>query len=341
MRALVYTGDKRVELQTVPDPAPGPGDVLVRVRATGICGSDVHGFLGHSARRKPGLVLGHEVTGVVIDAGAGADRALIGKRVAVNPLISCHRCPACRVGRHSCCDTWRLLGLDTTHGGFAEYTVVPARNVRPLLDHVTDAEAVMIEPLANAFHLLGHLTPETPLLPTAALFGGGTLGACILTVALARGLRVLLVSEPNPARAAVMRRLGAAHVVDPRQANVVDELKRLTGGRGVDVALDAVGREDVRQAAAAGAARGGTVLLLGLDAGPTSFDFADLVRREVRLQCSFAYAERDFHAACDLVERRAVDFTPWTDLLPLDHGQAAFERLVTNPGDRLKIALTV
>lgn len=341
MRALVYTGNKRVEMLQFPDPSPAPGQVLLKVRATGICGSDVHGFLGLNPRRKPGLVLGHETTGVVERLGEGVDASLLGKRVAVNPLISCTRCRMCMIGRHSCCDSWRLLGLDATHGSFADYVVVPQRNVRPLPDHVTDKAAVMVEPLSNAFHLLSHLTTEQPLLSTCVIFGGGTLGACILAVAQARGLQVLAVSEPNPARAKVMQTLGAPRVLDPRQTNVVEQIKSMTGGRGVEVSIDAVGRDDVRQASIALVARGGTVLLLGNEHGPSTLDFADLIRREVRLQTSYAYAEKDFHAACDFVERGAVDFSPWTDLVPLEEGQAAFDRLVTNPGDRIKIALTL
>ena len=339
MKALVYTAPRTLEMREVEEPRPGPGEVLIRVSMTGICGSDMHGFLGHSARRKPGLVLGHETHGTVSALGEGVDKSLDSPGVSVNPLIACGRCAACRAGRQNVCADWRILGLDTTHGAFAESVCVPARNVFPLPAEVSEAEAVMIEPLANAVHLLSLAPVYAGMFPTAAIFGGGTLGAAILSVARTRGIRVVAQVEPNPQRAKVARSLGAECVLDPNAGDVAAEIYRLTDGRGVDLAIDAVGREVVRQAAAASVTRGGTVLLLGLDQGPTSLDFIDLIRREVRLQCSFTYTDADFAAAFALVARRAVDYRQWTDILPLAEGQQAFERLAADPGDRLKIIL--
>lgn len=339
MKALVYTAIKTLEMREIEEPRPAAGEVLVRVRATGICGSDIHGFLGHHARRQPGLVLGHETVGVVQMVGNGVDASLIGARVAVNPLISCLKCRACSEGRHNCCAQWRLLGLDKTHGAFAESVAVPARNVHVLPDHVSEAAAVMIEPLANAFHLLSHTPTHAGLLPTAVIFGCGTLGAAILSVAQARGFQVVAQSERNPQRAGVARELGVIHVLNPDEEDVVSSVMEITGGRGVDVTIDAVGSQGTRTAAVQCVTRGGTALLLGLDEMTSSFDFSDIMRREVRLQCSFAYAERDFSAAFDFVCSGAADYSRWTDVLPLERGQEAFERLINDPGDRLKIIL--
>ncbi|MDF2439897.1 MAG: (R,R)-butanediol dehydrogenase / meso-butanediol dehydrogenase / diacetyl reductase [Abditibacteriota bacterium] len=339
MKALVLSAFEKLEMQERETPHAAAGEVLVRVRATGICGSDVHGFLGHHARRQPGLVLGHETVGEVQAVGKGVDASLVGSRVAVNPLISCMKCRACSAGRHNCCAQWQLLGLDQTAGAFAEAVTIPARNVHPLPEHVTDAAAVMIEPLANAFHLLSHIPAQAGLLPTAAIFGCGTLGAAILSVAQARGLQVVAQSERNPQRARVAAELGAARVLNPQQDDVVSAIMEATGGRGVDVAIDAVGTQETRSAAVKSVARGGTVLLLGLDEMSSSFDFSDIMRREVRLQCSFAYAETDFAAALDFVCRGAADYSRWTDVLPMEHGQEAFEQLIKDPGDRLKLVL--
>ena len=336
MKALVYTALKTMELREVPEPTPGKGEVKLKVSATGICGSDVHGFLGHSARRQPGLILGHETMGVVVEG----EPAVEGKRVSVNPLISCGQCSACRAGRQNCCPTWRLLGMDHTHGGFADFIVVPRHNVHLIPDSVTDAAAVMVEPLANAFHILSMIPQSAGLLPTIAILGGGTLGACILSVALARGLQVVAVSEPNPLRAAVAKKLGATTVLDPPETDVLSWVREATKGQGVNAAVDAVGNSITRTAATAIVERGGTALFLGLDQGQSSFDFFDLIRREVRIQTSYAYTEHDFAAALDFVIRGEVDFSPWTDVLNINDGQAAFERLTQNPGDRLKVTLT-
>jgi len=221
----------------------------------------------------------------------------------------------------------------------ADWFTIPARNVRPIPDHVSDNTAVMIEPLANAVHLLSHVPPSMGAFPSIVVIGGGTLGASTLAVARARGWNVVAVVEPNPGRAAAMRDLGAPVTLDPRTQDIPAALRQLTGGRGPDVVADCVGRAATRRTAADAVARGGFVLLLGLDEGPTELDFIDLVRREVCLQCSYTYRESDFAEAMGLVADGKVNFEPWTDRLPLQLGQAAFDRLVRDPGDRLKIVL--
>lgn len=335
MKALVYTAVRTVEVHEVDMPVAGPTEVLVRVGATGICGSDIHGFLGHSSRRMPGLILGHETVGIIEEG----DESLLGKRVSVNPLITCMLCPACRAGRHNNCLNWRLLGMDQTHGGFGEYVTVPRRNVHPIPDSVHDEKAVMVEPLANAFHILSMIPQSAGLAPTAVIVGGGTIGACIYAVAQARGLQILAVSEPNPKRQAILEALGCRRVIDPRSTDVADTILAETNGQGVSLAIDAVGSSVTRNTCAKLVSRGGTALLLGLDEGTTSFDFFDLVRREVRLQTSFAYTEQNYAEALDFVVNGAVDFTPWTTSMPTEQGQQAFETLVNSPGQYLKIAL--
>ncbi len=322
MKALVYTAVNRVEILERPQPVPGDGEVLVQVAATGICGSDLHGFLGHHARRQPGLVLGHETVGI---ARSGL---LAGRRVVVNPLTACGDCRACALGTPNVCATWRLLGLDDVQGAFAEYLVVPEENVLPIPDGVPDSRAVLTEPLANAVHILGLLPAQRGL--RGAILGGGTLGALIMLVALRWGMEVEAVVEPNAARAEALRRLGAPRVIDPRVESLPE---------GLDFAVDAVGRSTTRQAAVRSVRKGGTVLLLGLDEGDTTLDFQDLVRREIRLQGSFAFTPDDFRDALGMIADGHVQLDSFTDILPLAEGQAAFERLANDPGDRLKILL--
>ncbi|MCZ7645442.1 MAG: alcohol dehydrogenase catalytic domain-containing protein [Planctomycetota bacterium] len=339
MKALFLAATKKVELREMERPKAGPGEVLVKTGAAGICGSDMHGFFGRSPRRQPGLVMGHEFFGTVAEAGAGVDRGLIGRRVSVNPLVPCNACEMCRAGRQNVCLDWYLIGMDQVPGAFAEYVKAPARQLFPLPDNVPDGEAVMVEPLANAVHLISMAPAHSGLLPTAAIWGGGTLGIAILCVARLRGLRVVAVVEPNSRRAAVAKKLGAEHVLDPKTQDVVAEIRKLTGGHGVDVGIEAVGFPVCRQQSAAALIRGGTALLLGIDHPETSFDFTDLVRREIRLQCSYGYTPCNYREAFDIVAGRRIELEPWIDIVPLAEGQAAFDRLATDPGDRVKIAL--
>ena len=340
MKALVMTQFGRVEMQERPEARAGAGEVLVRVSATGICGSDVHGFIGKSARRQPGLVLGHETMGVVTELGEGVSaKELLNRRVSVNPLISCQRCENCAAGRQNVCTNWRLIGLDKLPGAFADAVALPLRQVTPLPDSVSDAEAVMIEPLANAVHMIALAPVHAGMFPTAVIYGGGTLGVSILAVCRARGIRVLAVVEINPGRAKVAETLGAERVLNPKTQDVPAEILKMTGGRGVDLGLDAVGLEVTRHGTLACTTRGGTAIFLGLDQGPTNLDFIDLIRREIRIQCTYGYTEKDFAAAFDLVARKAVNFARWTDIEPLSEGQSAFDKLVKDPGDRMKIEL--
>lgn len=339
MNALVLTEFGKVELREIAAPRAGPGEVVLRVAATGICGSDLHGFLGLSPRRQPGLVLGHETHGRVHELGEGVDGAWRDKRVSVNPLVSCGRCEMCRQGRQNVCLNWYLIGLDRVPGAMAEFVAVPARNLLELPEGVDAGAAVMIEPLANAVHLIAMAPPHAGLYPSAAIWGAGTLGIAILSVARARGIRVVAVVETNPRRGEVARTLGAETVLDPRAVDAAAEIRRLTGGRGVDLGIEAVGIAATRQSAAAALVRGGTALLLGIQQPETAFDFTDLVRREIRLQCSYGFTNRDFQEAFDLVAGGRVDLRRWIEILPLARGQEGFERLHKDPGDRVKLAL--
>ena len=131
MKALVYTGPGRVEIQDVAKPAVGPGEALLAIHASGICGSDIHGFLGHSERRKPGLILGHEAVATIAEAHPSVTGWKRGQRVVVNPLMACGSCPACLAGKQNLCATWKILGLDRVHGTYAEFLALPASCLYP------------------------------------------------------------------------------------------------------------------------------------------------------------------------------------------------------------------
>ncbi len=329
MRAVVLTGTRAVELQDVAPPIAREDEVLVKVRATGICGSDVIGFLGHSPRRRPGLVMGHEVVGELLD----------GTRVTINPLITCGVCRACRGGRQNCCPRWGLLGMDLRHGGFAEVVAVPSRNLLPLQPKTSDLAAVMIEPLANAFHMAATAVAHAGPQASALLLGGGTLGACTVAAASACGVRVGAVSEPNKGRRTIMRDLGVPVGIDPISENLAERTREVFGPEGPDVVFECLGSETTRQQAAKLVASGGIAILLGLHENESTLGFHDIVRREIRMQGSFAYTENNFADAADFVESGAVDFGPWSRLDPLENAQAAFDLVSRSPDDVLKIAL--
>jgi 2-desacetyl-2-hydroxyethyl bacteriochlorophyllide A dehydrogenase len=315
-------------VQDCPRPVAGGDEVEISIAAAGICGSDVSGFLGHSRRRVPPLILGHELVG----------RASNGKRVVANPLISCGRCTACLSGSQNLCSSWRLLGMDRTAGCYAEYVSLPKSQVYEIPDALSDAKAVIAEPLANIVHLFRIAAPA-PFF-RMAIVGGGTMGALALLTAKRLGVREILVQDLSDARLAVARQMGASAALNVSTEEGREEAQRIAG-RGFDMVLDASGVGAARQAAFNLCRPGGTVVLLGMGAEKSEIDFVTSIRKEHRVAMSFAYTPVDFERSLALLTAGEIDLTPWTVEMALEQGQQAFERITTNPGDTLKIMLRV
>ncbi len=328
MRALVYTAPRQVEMKDVPRPSSVPGETEIAVLAAGICGSDISGFLGHSRRRTPPLVLGHELVGRTHD----------GRRVVVNPLISCGRCAACLSGAQNLCVSWRLLGLDRTAGCFAEFVALPEAQVCEIPDTLTDERALLTEPLANVVHLFRIAAPA-PFF-RMGIVGGGTMGSLSLLTALYLGAHEVLVQDVSAVRLDVARRMGATLAVNVSTEEGRAESHRFAA-HGLDLVLDASGTGSARQAAFDLCRPGGLVVLLGLSQERSEIDFVASIRKEHRVVMSFAYTPVDFERSLALLKAGEIDLTPWTREMPLDQGQQAFDRMANAPGDTLKMLLRV
>jgi threonine dehydrogenase-like Zn-dependent dehydrogenase len=328
MRALVYTAPLHVELQEIARPVSAQDELEVAVTAAGICGSDISGFLGHSRRRVPPLVLGHELVG----------RTPQGRRVVVNPLISCGRCTACLSGAQNLCSTWRLLGMDRTQGCYAEFVTVPESQVYEIPDDLPDHRAIATEPLANIVHMF-RLAAPAPFF-RMGIVGGGTMGSLALLTALRLGVREILVQDVSDIRLATARLMGATLAANVSMEQGRDEARRFAG-HGLDLVLDASGSGPARQAAFDLCRPGGLVVLLGMGSERSELDFVTSIRKEHRVAMSFAYTPVDFERALALLKSNQIDLTPWTVEEPLERGQQAFERMSSAPGDTLKMVLRV
>jgi threonine dehydrogenase-like Zn-dependent dehydrogenase len=288
MRALVYTAPGKVEIEERPRPNTQNGEAQIAIEVAGICGSDISGFLGHSALRRPPLVLGHELVGRLHD----------GRRVVANPLVSCGHCDACLSGSQNLCETWKLLGLGTTPGTFAEYVSLPSAQVYEVPDSLTAEQAILAEPLANIVHLFRIVSP--PPLFRLAIVGAGTMGALALLTSLRVGARDVMVADVNDQRLEIMRKLGAWSTINAAKPDRVSEAQRFAG-RGYDVVIDASGSAPARQMAFDFCRPGGQVVLLGMAAQRSEVNFIASIRKEHRVVMSFAYTPIDFKRSLDLL----------------------------------------
>lgn len=337
MKALVYVAPERMEIHQIPDPAPGAGEVLLGVAAAGVCGSDLHGFLGHSERRKPGLVMGHEAVATILELGAGVSGWRVGQRVSFNPLVTCGSCRACLEGRQNLCPTWTLFGMDRMHGTYAERVAVPARQLTTVSEQLGEDEAVLAEPMAVVIHAfrvgLAGATPRA-----MAIVGAGAIGSLSLVLAKLRGVPKVCVVDVNAARLDVARRLGADLALDAAREDLSAVVRDWSSG-GADAVVEAVGTAATRRAAVALAAKGARLILLGLAENDTALPWIDVTRNEQSFFTSFAYAPRDFHDSIELLESGRVAIRPFTQTRPLEDGQAGFLKMTRAPGATLKLLL--
>lgn len=298
MRASVMDRPMSVSIQDRPTPAPGPGDVLVQVRAVGVCGSDVHwyteGRIGSTVVAAP-LVLGHEASGHVVALGEGVTGDLMGQRVSIEPGVPCRRCQQCHRGRYNLCPNMRFMATPPIDGAFAEYVVMPADFVYPVPDSVSDDAAALLEPLSVGIwsNQQGGVGPGSRVLIT----GAGPIGLVALQVARAFGAGEVLVSDISPERLAVAEGFGGTPV-DARTADLSDAA--------VDTVLECSGAPAAIAAGFRAAGPSARVVLVGMGPAEVPVPLEVIQQRELVVTGTFRYANT-WPLALDLVARGAVD----------------------------------
>ena len=339
MRVSRLHGIRDLRLEELPAPTPGPGEVLLRVKAVGVCGSDVHyyleGRIGDAIVSEP-LILGHEFSAQVAELGPQAhsgrvDGLEIGQLVAVEPGISCGRCEPCRHGHPNLCPHVRYCGTPPIDGVFAEYAVMPAENCYPLPQGFGPAEGALLEPLGIAIHSvdLAHLKVGQ----TVAVLGAGPIGLLIAAVARAAGAGEIFVTEPLAHRRQFALDYVADAALDPGDTDVAAEILQLTGGRGVDVAFEAAGAVDTPQQAVDVACIGGKVILVGIPSDDRMAIKASTARHKGIVLKPVFRMKHTYSRAIRLVQTGMVDVKPLaTHLFPLERIVEAFE-LVTGYED--------
>ncbi|HEY3363551.1 MAG TPA: alcohol dehydrogenase catalytic domain-containing protein [Symbiobacteriaceae bacterium] len=299
MKALMLTEPFKTQVQDVPEPVAGPGEVLIRAKAGGVCGSDMHTYRGLHPYRKPPVILGHEVSGEVIALGEGVTAPALGTRVVVEPHIVCGTCEWCKQGLMNLCLNKRVPGVGW-QGTFAEYVAAPASVCHTLAAEVGWAEGSMIEPLAVAQRVYSRGTPKQG--EQVAVLGQGSIGILVTLLAAHGGAARLYVTDIMAYNLEAARRIGATEAVDPRTAE-------LPAGQ-FDLVYVCTDGPEVMEQAVRLCRKRARIVVVSLFGKPQTVDFNNVVTREISVLGSQTYTTADFVAAVDLVNRGEVNLTP-------------------------------
>lgn len=309
MKALVYDDVETLVYRYMPDPVPGAGQSLVKVEASGICGSDMHAYLGHDERRPAPLILGHEAAGTVV----GGD--LDGKRVTINPLATCGLCRACKSGRDNLCPDRMIISMPPREGAFGELVVMANRNLVVVPDDVPLAKAALAEPIACGWHAvrLGTAALDMPIQDArCVVVGGGAIGVGAALCLRAFGATDIQVIEPNAVRRKTLNGIDGFSAVEPGEVTEAD------------LVIDGVGYAATRADATAIARPGGVIMHIGLGEGTGGLDIRRMTLQEITFIGTYTYTAQDFRDTTAAIFDGRLGALDWTEERPLSEGGQAF-----------------
>lgn len=341
MKALVLKEYKKFSFEDVPDPQAQPREVLVQVKACGICGSDVHGMDGSTGRRRPPIIMGHEASGVIARTGKDVCGWAEGDRVTFDSTIYCGECDYCREGMINLCDRRKVLGVSCEdyrqHGAFAEFVVVPPRILYRVPEGLPFEHAAMVEPFAIALHAIGR-SPHA-LNDTVVVVGAGMIGLALVQGLSHTGCGRLVVLDVADERLTMAAKLGASHTINSGRENALTTIHQLTNGRGADVSFEAVGMTATVDLALRCVRKGGAVTLVGNVAPKVEFPLQVAVTRELAVRGSCA-SRGEYPACLDMLARGDLKAEPLISAAaPLQQGAEWFDRLYRKEPGLLKVVL--
>lgn len=342
MKALLLSEYSHLEMAELPQPEIGADEVLVRVAACGICGSDVHGYDGSSGRRIPPIVMGHEAAGTVAGVGMNVSEYKAGDRVTFDSTVYCGECEFCLRGEANLCDNRQVIGVSCgdyrRHGAFADYVVVPARILYHLPDDFEFSEAAMLEAVSVALHAVR--ISELRRGESVLVIGAGMIGLLTLQAARAAGCGRLFIADVDATRLELAKKLGADETLHCSGGELVARTLKLTANQGVDVSYEAVGRNETIAAAIDATRKGGTVTLVGNIQPEVTIPLQKVVSRQLRLQGSCASAG-EYPQAIEMIADGRIKVKPMiTAVASLEEGPRWFERLHAGEPNLMKVVLT-
>lgn len=327
MKALVYTGVKTLEFREFADPSPQQDQIVIKIESVGICGSDMHAFLGHDERRPAPLILGHEAAGTIV---SGPDT---GQRVTVNPLVSCGKCEACKSGRTNICGSRQIISMPPREGAFAQMIAMPMHNLVKVPDHVDLDKAALAEPIGCGWHAvkLAQKTSHKPLSDCKAVaIGGGAIGLGAALSLIAAGCKDVTVIEPNQVRRDFVIEKTGLNVISPDDLDDQDMF---------DVIIDGVGINPTRKMASAQTKPGGVIVHIGLGDAKDGLDVRRMTLQEITFIGSYTYTHQDFIDTAEAIFDGSLGDLSWTEQRNLADGQQAFEDILAGRVAAPKIIL--
>lgn len=339
MKAAVMHNTREIKIEEYPVPQIGPDEVLIKVMAVGICGSDLHyyshGRIGKYVVDKP-FILGHECAGDIAAIGSNVQRFQVGDRVAVEPGVTCGRCDACKEGRYNLCPDVEFLATPPFDGAFVQYIKIREDFVFAIPDELSYEAAALVEPFSVGIHAAN----RTGLQPgsSVAIMGMGPVGLMAVAAAKAYGAAAIIVTDLEPLRLEAAKQMGATHIINIREQDPLEEIKRITSGKGVDVAWETAGNPKALQAALGSLRRGGKLAIVGLPAQdeiPLNVPF--IADNEVDIYGIFRYANT-YPQGIRFLSSGIVDANKLiTDKFALEQTQEAMERALNQKSECLKI----
>jgi len=343
MKALLLTAPSKLDYVDFPAPTPADDEVVVRVHACGICGSDIHGWDGSTGRRRPPLIMGHEASGEIVATGPRVTGWRAGDRVTFDSTISCGACRFCAAGQVNLCENRRVVGVAPVeyrqHGAFAEQLAIPARILYKLPDSLPYDQAAMVEPVSIAVHAV----QRTKIVPgsTAVVIGSGMIGLLVIQTLRWAGAKNIVAVDLADNRLELARRLGATHTINSGREDAAAVVNTLTGGLGADTAFEVVGFTPTLNLALATLKRGGTCVLVGnLSPKTQDFPLQAVVTKEITITGSCSSAG-EYPLCLDLIARGEIDVKPMIEaVVPLAEGAGWFEKLSAKDGGKyMKVIL--
>ena len=341
MKALVLVEYNNFELKDVDKPSIEPGEVLVKIKACAICGSDVHGMDGSSGRRIPPIIMGHEAAGVIEEIGADVTKYKVGQRVTFDSTAYCGDCEYCSNGQVNLCGTRQVFGVSCgdyrRHGAFAEYVAVSEHILYPVPDNVTFEQAAMVEPLAIALHGVSRVNLKGK--DTAVVIGAGMIGLLVIAALKEKGVKTVISADVNNSRLELSKEFGADHTINTKESDAIKEILALTGGEGAHISFEVVGLTETVELAVNCTRKGGSIGLIGNISKTAAIPLQAVVTKEISLfgSCSCA---GEYGESLDLISNKKINVDKlMSGVAPLSEGQSMFKRLYGGKEDLMKIIL--